>query len=357
MKTTNPLSRLGAAWLEWVRQLYTGYMASVMATGIVSTALFLYRVNPLSLWLLVVACVLLIFFFLIYLLRAVLYPAEVKNDLRDPTRVFGYFTAVAGVGVVATRLSLGGLAVIPAILTLIATAIWFCLIYWSFSTLLFINEQPIEKAINGSWLIAIVGTESLAITWVLLIPLEPQASAPFQLISYMFWAFGILLYLIFIAFIMYRFFFTRVLPTDLTPPYWINMGAMAITTVAGARLVEQAHPDAFLVPLLPFVQGFTIMMWAWGTWWIPLLLIIGVWKYGISRQPLTYAPPLWSIVFPLGMYSTAIQLLSRIAGLGFLSSIVAPTVWIAFGAWVLTALGWLASIVIASGKALRAGKA
>jgi tellurite resistance protein TehA-like permease len=356
MKSANPLGRLGAAWLDWVRHLYTGYLASVMATGIVSTALFLYHVTTLSLWLLGIACVLLVVLAIIYLLRLALYPAEMKKDLSDPTQVFGYFTAIAAMGVVATRLSLGGLSVAPAILTLIATVVWLCLTYWTFSMLIFTNEQPIEKAITGAWLIAIVGTESLSITWVLLIPLEPQASAPLQLISYMFWAFGLLLYLIFIAFIMFRFFFMRVRPTDLTPPYWINMGAMAITTVAGARLVELPHPDNFLVPLLPFVQGFSIMMWAWGTWWIPLLLIIGIWKYGISRQPLTYVPALWSIVFPLGMYSTAIQLLSKISGLEFLAEITAPTVWIAFGAWVLVALGWIFSALSASVKALRPQK-
>jgi tellurite resistance protein TehA-like permease len=86
------------------------------------------------------------------------------------------------------------------------------------------------------------------------------------------------------------------------------------------------------------------------------LLIIGIWKYGISRQPLTYVPALWSIVFPLGMYSTAIQLLSKISGLEFLAEITAPTVWIAFGAWVLVALGWIFSALSASVKALRPQK-
>jgi tellurite resistance protein TehA-like permease len=326
-----------------------------MASGIVSTALLLDHMAALSNVILVVACALLVILTAIYLLRLALYPPAMARDLRDPTTVFGYFTFVAAVGVVATRLSLGGLTVVPAILTLIATAAWLLLTYWTFSMLLFTSEQPIEKAVNGAWLIAIVGTESLSITWVLLITLEPQAAAPLQLVSYLFWAFGILLYLIFITFIMYRFFFTHVRPADLTPPYWINMGAMAITTVAGARLVELPHPSTFLALLQPFVEGFTIMMWAWGTWWIPLLVIIGIWKYGISRQPLSYAPALWSIVFPLGMYSTAVQLLTKIPGLQFLSAIVAFTVWVAVAAWALVALGWLSTIVSATRRALRTG--
>lgn len=328
-------------WLSWVRTLYTGYLASVMATGIVSVALLLNHVTALSAILLGVACVLLVYLVGVYVLRLALYPQAVRRDVTDPTTVFGYYTFVAGVGVVATRFSLGDWTVVPAILTLIAAAAWLILTYWTFAMLTFTNDRPIERAVNGSWLIAIVGTESLAITWVLLIRVQPQLAATLQLVAYMFWTFGVLLYIIFIAFIMYRFFFTHIRPTDLSPPYWINMGAMAITTVAGARLYQLPHPDAFLAPLQSFVLGFTVMMWAWGTWWIPLLIIIGIWKYGISGQPLRYAPPLWSIVFPLGMYATAVQLLSTIPGLDFLRWFGAPCTWIAFGAWVLTAAGWL----------------
>src|SRR5262249_39842759 len=37
--------------------------------------------------------------------------------------------------------------------------------------------------------------------------------------------------------VFYRYTFFRLSPDDLTPPYWINMGAMAISTLAGARLI------------------------------------------------------------------------------------------------------------------------
>lgn len=339
---------LGGVWISWVKTLYTGYLASVMATGIVSIALLLDDATALSVALLVVACLLLVYLVGVYILRLILYPREVRRDLTDPTTVFGYYTFVAGVDVVATRFSLSDWTVVPAVLTLIAVVAWLFLTYWTFAMLTITSDRPIDQAVNGSWLIAIVGTESLAITWVLLIGVLPQLAATLQLVAYMFWTFGVLLYIIFVAFIMYRFFFTHIRPTDLSPPYWINMGAMAITTVAGARLYQLAHPDAFLAPLKPFVLGFTVMMWAWGTWWIPLLIIIGIWKYGISRQPLRYVPPLWSIVFPLGMYATAVQLLSKINGLDFLHWIGSPCTWIAFCAWVLTAAGWLWSAFSAS---------
>jgi len=96
-----------------------------------------------------------------------------------------------------------------------------------------------------------------------------------------------------------------------------------------------------------------VMMWAWGTWWIPLLIIIGFWKYVVSREPIRYQPALWSIVFPLGMYATALQLLTHITGLEFLAAFGPAATWIAFAAWALVALGWLWSAYTTARKALR----
>ena len=345
-QTTDRAGVLGT-WLNWVRTLYPGYFASVMATGIVSIALLLTGASTLSVLLWGAGFVLLAFFVVVYLLRLLLYAREVRQDAFDPSKVFGFFTVIAALGVLATRSDLGGWSLVPAVMTLLAAALWCALLYWTFAMLIFTNTQPIERSVNGSWLIAIVATESLAITWVLLAPLEPAYRPALQLLAFSFWTFGMLLYLIFIALIVYRFFFHTVQPSDLSPPYWINMGAMAITAVAGARLLGVAKPSAFLTVLRPFVEGFTVMMWAWGTWWIPLLVIIGVWKYVARREPVRYHPALWSIVFPLGMYATALHLLSHLPGLTFLTTVAPATSWIAFAAWVLVAVAWLQSAVSA----------
>ncbi|HEY7983196.1 MAG TPA: tellurite resistance/C4-dicarboxylate transporter family protein [Ktedonobacterales bacterium] len=341
------------AWMDWVRTLYPGYFACVMATGIVSVALLLAHVTALSVALWILAGALLAYLALAYLVRAARYPRELRRDALDPATAFGYFTFIAAAGVTATRCALGGWTLVPALLTAVAGVAWFGLIYWTFAMLLFTNEQPIERALNGSWLIAIVATESLAITWVLLIPILPAASAPLQLLAYAFWTLGVLLYIIVITLIMYRFFFTRLRHGDLTPPYWINMGAMAITTVAGVRMLDVARPTALLVALRPFIAGLTVMMWAWGTWWIPLLLVIGCWKYLVVREPIRYQPTLWSVVFPLGMYATALQLLTHIPGLAFLAGVGMVSAWLALAAWALVMAGWLWSAVRAVRGALR----
>ncbi|HEY8326277.1 MAG TPA: tellurite resistance/C4-dicarboxylate transporter family protein [Ktedonobacterales bacterium] len=344
---------VGHAWLEWVRTLYPGYFASVMATGIVSVALLLTGALTLSYALWAIGGALLIFLTVVYGLRALRYKTEMRRDFFDASTAFGFFTFIAAVGVIATRSALGHWTIIPGALTVIAAIVWFILTYWTFAMLLITNTQPIGQALNGSWLIAIVATESLAITWVLLTNIQPGQRATLQLLAYVFWTFGVLLYLIFIALIMYRFFFLKIQPSDLKPPYWINMGAMAITTVAGVRMLDVTQPTTLLVTLRPYIEGFTVMMWAWGTWWIPLLVIIGVWKYIIVREPMRYHPSLWSVVFPLGMYATAVQLLTHIPGLEFLAAIGPYCTWIAFAVWALVALGWLWSALTTIRAALR----
>src|SRR3546814_2537032 len=62
---------------------------------------------------------------------------------------------------------------------------------------------------------------------------------------------------------------------DLTPPYWINMGAVAISTLAGARLLSQSALSPIVGDLTSFVAGLTLFFWAIGTWWIPMLVALG----------------------------------------------------------------------------------
>ncbi len=102
---------------------------------------------------------------------------------------------------------------------------------------------------------------------------------------------GAMLYLTIITLIFYRFTFVPLTMEQLTPPYWINMGAVAITTLAGASLLSsQAELWPFLAMLRPFVAGFTLFFWATATWWIPLLLILGVWRHVVRRYPAALRP-------------------------------------------------------------------
>ena len=57
------------------------------------------------------------------------------------------------------------------------------------------------------------------------------------------------------------------------------MGAVAISTLSGATLILDAQRSPLLQSMLPFLRGFTLFFWATGTWWIPMLVILGLWRH------------------------------------------------------------------------------
>ncbi|KCZ94116.1 tellurite resistance/C4-dicarboxylate transporter family protein [Hyphomonas johnsonii] len=328
---------------EWVlggvRTLYPGYFALVMATGIVSNALFAGGHHQVSDALLGVNLIAYSILWILTFERLALFRQATWSDLVDPRVVFGFFTMVAGSDVLGVGLHLRGFSGAAVALWLLALALWFVLIYLAFGVLTFLNTAHGANVVHGGWLIAIVGTESLAILGALVAPGLGDWQQSVMVFTHMLWGVGLGLYGIFITLFAYRIFFFDVEPQDITPLIWVVMGAAAISTNAGSVLILTDTGIAFLESMRPFIDGVTLIMWAWATWWIPLLVLFGIWKHVVRRVPLTYTPMLWSMVFPLGMYALASQRLALAADFPPLRSISATMVWIALGAWTLTAAG------------------
>ena len=70
---------------------------------------------------------------------------------------------------------------------------------------------------------------------------------------------GAMLYIVVIGLIFYRWTFFSMDPDQATPPYWINMGALAITTLAGSNLLLAAPQWSLLEELTPFLKGMTLL--------------------------------------------------------------------------------------------------
>ena len=122
---------------------------------------------------------------------------------------------------------------------------------------------------HGGWLIAIVGTESLVILGTLVAPPLGQFGTAIFVLIHMLWGVGLALYGIFIVLFAHRIFFLEFDPDDITPLLWVVMGAAAISTNAGSTLILTDSSLPFLQSMRPFIDGVTLIMWAWGTWWIP----------------------------------------------------------------------------------------
>jgi tellurite resistance protein TehA-like permease len=322
-----------------IARLRPGSFAFVMATGIISNALYLeghvriagamFAINLVAFPLLIGATA----------LRLVRCGARLWRDLTDPAVVFSFFTIVAASDVFGVQLDLRGHGAVALGLWLFALTAWLAFTYLGFGVLTILNTAERANIIQGGWLVAIVGTQSLVILGSRLAPHLSDAGPAVFLLIHMLWGIGLALYGIFITLFAQRVFFAGVDPEDLNPVLWIVMGAAAISTNAGAALILANSPMAFLQSIRPVVEAATLIMWAWGSWWIPLLLLFGVWKHGVRRLPLSYTPLFWSLVFPLGMYALASLRLSLVADFPPLRFISSTMVWIALAAWAATAAG------------------
>jgi tellurite resistance protein TehA-like permease len=334
---------------DQIASLYPGCFALVMATGIISNALFFLDQRGWSDALFAVNLIAYPWLTVLTILRVVLFRWPIWADLINPRLVFAFFTIVAGTDVLGIALDLRGFTSIALSLWLFALLAWLALIYFSFAVLIFLNTAERANVVEGSWLIAIVATESLVILGTLIAPAAGGLGGTVFVLIHMLWGIGIGLYGIFIALLAHRIFFVDVRFDDITPALWLVMGVAAITTNAGSTLVLTDSGMPFLLSMRPFIDGVTLIMWAWATWWIPLLVLLGIWKHGVGRVPLTYTPILWSIVFPLGMYALASLRLSLAADFPPLRVISHGMVWIALAAWIAT----FAALAIACRRSFR----
>jgi tellurite resistance protein TehA-like permease len=331
---SNPLSRAAA-------DLFPGYFALVMATGIISIACFLLAMRTISLVLLAINVAAYFVLCVLLLVRLLFFFPRVTADIKDHVRGPGFFTVVAGTCVLGSALLIVVDRFLPAlVLWIVGISLWLVIMYTFFTAVTVRENKPtIEAGLNGGWLLAVVATQSISVLGTLLASRLVDYRELILFFTLCMFLLGCMLYLLLITLIFYRFTFGNVSVAALTPPYWINMGAVAITTLAGARLIIAAPGWSLLSEIAPFLKGFTLFFWAAATWWIPLLFALGFWRHVYKRFPLKYDPQYWGMVFPFGMYTVCTLQLSN--AIDFPPLLVIPRyfVYLALAGWLAVSLG------------------
>lgn len=319
---------------EAVARQPPGAFAMVMATGILSTAALELGQPVISTVLLAVAVPAYVLLCALLAWRLLRYPGRVAADAGAPDRAFAFFTFVAGSDVVALRLNAAGAGGLAVVLAIVGAAAWVLLSYGVPARLTVERPKPVAlRSVNGTWLIWVVGTQSLASAAATFAPSQAAGVSALAFLAVGLWGFAVLLYVVLMAVVLSRLILVEISPEELKPPYWITMGATAITVFAASRIL--AVPGRLPIDA-GTVRDTAFVLWAFGTWWIPLLVVLGVWRHVIRRVPFTYDQALWSMVFPLGMYAAASDAFGQVAGLHALVTIAEVEVWFGLAAWVAT---------------------
>ena len=326
-----------------VREFYPGYFALVMATGIVSISAHLLNMVALANLLFYINVVAYCFLVTLTMVRLYSYSPWVWKDLTDHQSGPGFFTIIAGTCVLGSQfVVIVGNPAAGFYFWGAGACLWLIIMYSFFAAVIIRPVKPsIEKGLHGGWLVTVVSTQSLSVLGIFStrgISSDEQALLFFALAFYLL---GCAMYLALIALILYRLLFFTLTPEAFTPPYWVNMGAIAITTLAGSLLIQETASSLFLTEILPFLRGFTLFFWVASSWWIPLLVILEFWRHIWKRFPIRYDPEYWNIVFPLGMYTAATFELGRTTGYPFLGAVSKGMMYVALATWLIVFTGLL----------------
>ncbi|MFH9576077.1 tellurite resistance/C4-dicarboxylate transporter family protein [Streptomyces sp. NPDC017454] len=303
----------------WWAQRPPAAGAAVMATGIVSVALHLTGHEILSRIALVLACAAWLTLAANFVYLLLVERAQWLTRAGTP----GALTAVAATTVLGTRFSLLDRPVLAAALLALAALLW--------PVLLLLVVRHWGRRMPGAVFLGCVATEGLA---VLGATLAAATTTPWLAHASLvpFWL-GIVLYLV----ALFRFDLRQVARGS--GDHWVAGGALAISALAGAKLLAAAGTGMYLWNDDDYavLHDVTVFLLALDLAWYAVLLAAEIaWpriRYDVRR---------WSTVFPLGMTAAATLSVAAVIDVPWLEAPGQALLWIAVAAWLVVAAGALA---------------
>jgi tellurite resistance protein TehA-like permease len=328
-----------------IRGLSPAYFGLPMSTGIIAVASYQLGHPAVGRAFFALNLAEVIVLALLLLLRLLFFFPEFRKDLASHAQGAGFLTVVAAACILGTefvtfRHAFG-----------IALRLWyFALVAWALFTYAFFilvtikrSKPSLETGINGSWLLFVVSVQALAVLGTLVAPNMGISLHTGLFIMLLFHLLGWLFYLVVIGIIFYRTTFFPMRPGEFKPTYWIDMGAAAITTLAGTTLVNAMAAHGAYAELIPALKVFIVFAWIAGTWWIPVIFFLEIWRH--ASIPWRYHAGYWSLVFPLGMHTVCTWQLGLAFDLPFLQTFPRAFIWLAWATWAVVFAGMCVKLV------------
>ena len=332
--------------------LFPGYFALVMATGIIAIGASQQDLDLVADVLYAISCAAFVVLLALTVARLVRYPARLVNDLTHHSTGFSFLTVVAALNVLASgAVVIHGWWTVAWACWIASLVLWVVLLYPPVLAVIIGGDKPpLGQGINGTWFLLTVATESVAAAGALLLAHNGAPNQALELTALSAFTLGLVLYLIVMTMLFLRWTFAPLSAEELQPPSWIAAGAVAITVLAGANLLNVRTVAPRIERLVPFIEGIVYLAWATATFWFPVMVIIGIWRHLVRRVPLRYHPAYWALVFPIGMYGAATYRMIGATDLTILDPLPKLALAAALLAWAAAMVGLAVQLAVSRGS-------
>jgi len=334
-----------------VKTFAPGWFASVMGTGVIVIALFVFQsvfplAKALEVFFLFAAILLFLILIVPWTLRWFLYPAEVRRDLSHPVSASFFPTMPISLLVIGIALEKAGGFLAEGALWNILQTLW---VVGSTGILIFalnILNDFFHKA-EVQWETSTLGWLIPPVSALLVPVLGISLAAHFHettwgwinlVGSLIFAGFGSLLFVFVMALVFIRYIFHPMPPAHLAPTLWVGIAPTSILTILALKFTKplalffQAPPEVEQV-LSFLAKPLGVMLWGFALFWFALAALVTLGVH--QKSPLPFALSWWAFVFPVGAFVVATGVLYQALPLAFF-------LWIGVATLIFLLILWLA---------------
>jgi len=321
--------------MERIKNFNPAWFASVMGTGAVAIASYKYSPYWSPLKNVVIAltylnAALYIVLLIPWILRWIVYRKDALDDLRHPSKGHFYGTSGAATIVLAAQF----LVVLHDRTTAWYLWLWglvltFIFAFWM-SYEIFIAGEVDLKHLSPAWYIPPVALVIIPFGAVFMRTTAGYTREFVTIVNYLGWGAGFFLYLILYAVVTLRFIRHELLPPQMAPLIWMNLGPIGASITALFALVNNSSIAVSKDPL--FI--FAFFLWGLGFWWLVMALALTL--HYIRNMSLPYSLSWWAFIFPLGAFTNASMDLGKVFGLELMKLFGYCLLWALLILWLVT---------------------
>ncbi len=322
--------------MERLKNFNPAVFASVMGTGAVAIAAYKYSsywgpLRELGMGLTYLNAALYFLLLVPWLLRWVLHREAALEDLRHPSKGHFYGTSGAATIVLSAQfLFVLGKEAIAWYLWLWGAALTILFAFWM-SYEVFIAGEVDLRHLSPAWYIPPVALIILPFGAAFMKTTAGYTKEFVTVINYMGWGAGFFLYLTLYAVVTLRFIRHELMPPQMAPLIWMNLGPIGAGVTALFALLKNS-PIPGKEPL--FV--FAFFLWGLGFWW--LVMATAMTLHYIRNISLPYSSSWWAFIFPLGAFTNATRDMGAVFGLKVLNIFGFLLLWVLLAMWLMVVL-------------------